>query len=773
MVVRCPTPRLYPCTLPTAPVSRSFGLRSSYEIDILDTDQRPRNKFEASRKRLGPQRLQLEKLHQRLLWTRHNTTTLYFGCTIDTHKEDHERSLHITPPPPPQHNTHAHAQQQGHIKMLKDPRLGDSPQAPSSHNFPAMENPEDVENNDLNLAEQGEKVVYRGGWRMPYRSAVTKQSVPILVSSQVGWQRVAGSSTQVQRPVFVKVTCFERTGNDDQGYSLRLHAHQPDMNISLSKDIKTRELATILLPLFRGSVSKPVARVIEDSAKMMENEENDDDDDDLADGIIQRSLKRFIKTGWAPRRIHLIKWLLERLRILENIKGELTLAIEPTPEEARAWVERETQRRFSMLTGGKAKMAFKVAMVLKIQSAWRIRTAHKTMKDVKDNYQELINDQKANMIQQAWKNHVSRTLLFQMGAMYRGKMEEQAAIIMQQHMRATLARLHFRHTKDAHAREVDAAIMLQAAWRRHRAEMEYERLLKEYRYECLLKRSAIILQSWFRARVAKKKISSLRTERDSQIARIASIQIQCWWKGLLVQWRVGARATKNLENQINSVIELQRVVRGSLARSALSKWMKLKIFDHRQATAADKLISLWRGFVERKKHSEKVTEAITNIRFERRRASATIVQKEIRAALARSAFKFSRNEWSKQNAAAILVQSKWRGHDSRVKSKYMLERAKVVDRLGKQLAQAAHNRWLMEQEALRMLEEEKRIMKDKRLVIEHHQAALMVQSAWRGQVARKEFNTIRKNDDGNGRGVVAVVFVLFKFVLNKEEKGRN
>jgi len=30
------------CTLPTTPVSRSFGLRSSYEIDILDTDQRSR-----------------------------------------------------------------------------------------------------------------------------------------------------------------------------------------------------------------------------------------------------------------------------------------------------------------------------------------------------------------------------------------------------------------------------------------------------------------------------------------------------------------------------------------------------------------------------------------------------------------------------------------------------------------------------------------------------------------------------------------------------------
>jgi len=36
MFVQCPTYlHLYPCTLPTAPVSKSFGLRSSYEIDIL------------------------------------------------------------------------------------------------------------------------------------------------------------------------------------------------------------------------------------------------------------------------------------------------------------------------------------------------------------------------------------------------------------------------------------------------------------------------------------------------------------------------------------------------------------------------------------------------------------------------------------------------------------------------------------------------------------------------------------------------------------------
>ena len=604
------------------------------------------------------------------------------------------------------------------------------------------ENPEDAEV----FADEGEKVVYRGGWRMPYRSTVTRQSVPILVSSQIGWQRVAGSATQVQREVFVKVSCFESNGGDDGGYSLRLHAHQPDMNLSLSKNIKTRELATILLPLFRGSVSKPVARVIEDSAKMPELDD-DEDEDDLSDGIIKRSLKRFIKTGWAPRRIHLIKWLLERLRILENIKGELTLAIEPTPEEARNWIERETQRRFTMLTGGKASMEIKTDMALTIQCAWRGQAARKKMKDLKDEYDELIDGEKANMIQSAWKNHVARKKLFQMGAMYRQKMEEQAAIMLQQQIRSKLAKLHFRHTKDAHQREVDAAIMLQAAWRGRHAYVEYGRLHDEYINECVIKNSVIIIQSWFRRRQASKKVHLLRIERDEKLVHVSSIIIQCWWRSILLQTRVLHRTQQNNITNENAAVNLQRVVRGSLARDALSKWMKLKVFEHTQEKAADRLISLYRGYVQRKKHGEAVRVARTNIRTQRRRNSATSIQKNIRARLARSAFKHSRNEWSKQNAAAILVQATWRGHDSNNRSRAALERAKIVDRLAKQLAADAHNRWLMEQESERMLNEEKILMKEKRLQIEHNQACLMVQSAWRGQVARKEFNSIRKEYD--------------------------
>ena len=624
--------------------------------------------------------------------------------------------------------------------MLKDSRLGDSPIAPSSRQQPPfMENPEDAEE----FADDGEKVVYRGGWRMPYRSTVTKQSVPILVASEIGWQRVAGSSTQIQREVFVKVSCFERA-NDPKGYSLRLHAHQPDMNLSLSKDIRPRELATILLPLFRGSVSKPVARVIEDSAHLPED---DDDDDELTDGIIQRSLKRFIKTGWAPRRVHLIKWLLERLRILENIQGELQLAIEPTPEEARQWIERETQRRYAMLTGGQASMDLKMDMANKIQNVWRSNAARKKVSSIKEEYQDLIDDERANMIQNAWKNHVGRKKLFQMGAMYRKKMEEQAAIMMQQQIRAKLARLHFRHTKDEHQREVDCAIMLQAAWRGHRAKVEYTRLHAEYEYECLLKNSAIIIQSWFRRRKSKKKVAGLIIERDKKLARAGAIVIQCWYRGLHLEWRIRIRTNKNQTAATNAAIHMQRVTRGSMARDALKKWMRDKVQAHQKAYAADNIAARWRGYVQRKKHSEKVRTAITQLRIVRRRNSATSIQKEIRARLARSAFKFSRNEWSRQNAAAILVQSTWRGGNCRTKSAYMLERAKIADRLAKQLEKDAMTRWWQEQEAERLLMEEKRLLLEKRLKIEHQQASLMVQAAWRGQMARKEFNQIRHEYD--------------------------
>jgi len=369
------------------------------------------------------------------------------------------------------------------------------------------------------------------------------------------------------------------------------------------------------------------------------------------------------------------------------------------------------------------------------------------MKLVKEKYQDLIDDEKANMIQNSWKNHVGRKKLFQMGAIYRKKMEEQAAIMIQQQIRSRLAKLHFRHTKDEHQRKVDAAIMLQAAWRGARAKMEYGRLRKEYEFECLLKNSAIIIQSWFRRRKAKKKVSQLTKERDKKL-KILQKKLE---KELKLKNELDKKAeeeeVEKVRTELAAVINIQRIIRGSKERSVLQQWMKQKVQDYNQSKSVSLIAALWRGHVQRKRHSTGVHIALTNLRLERRRNSATAIQKNIRARLARSAFKFSRNEFSRQNAAAMLVQSLWRGHDSRTKSKYMLERAKIVDRLAKQLAQAARNRWLMEQEAERLLNVEKRLLRVKRSEIEHNQACLMVQAAWRGQVARKDFNEIRQKYD--------------------------
>ena len=133
------------------------------------------------------------------------------------------------------------------------------------------------------------------------RSTVTKRSVSVLTGKAGSWKRVPGSANQIQRDIFVKVTVFENTGAVDARaesvgnsgafgggggasspssssgkYELRLHVHQPDMNIAMSKSVRVHELANILLPLFRGSVSKPMAQAIENAALLPEEDDDDD-----------------------------------------------------------------------------------------------------------------------------------------------------------------------------------------------------------------------------------------------------------------------------------------------------------------------------------------------------------------------------------------------------------------------------------------------------------------------------------------------------------------
>ena len=134
---------------------------------------------------------------------------------------------------------------------------------------------------------------------------VTKRSVAVMTGKAGSWRRVPGSTNQIQRDVFVKVTVFEDPGRLDIGgrdesnihsfeagrsssssstgkYELRLHIHQPDMNISLSKPIHSR--GRKYPPHSSGDVSKPMV-----GPKCSLLPEDDDDDGGEHFGYIERS----------------------------------------------------------------------------------------------------------------------------------------------------------------------------------------------------------------------------------------------------------------------------------------------------------------------------------------------------------------------------------------------------------------------------------------------------------------------------------------------------
>ena len=468
-----------------------------------------------------------------------------------------------------------------------------------------------------------ESVVYRGGWRLPMRSTVTRRSVSVLTGKAGTWKRVPGSSNQVQRDIFVKVTVFENPGSsggagesgengfrsgarggrsssssssESSKYELRMHIHQPDMNISLSKTVRSRELATILLPLFRGSVSKPMAQAIENAALLPE--EDDDDGEGGSLSIVERSLKRFIKTGWAPRRIHLIKWLLERLRLNEDIEGALALNIEPTPAEARRWVEAETQRRFKLLTGGRSSLALQHACANRVQNIWRGFMARKRFANIRDEYDDKIREAKADQIGNAWRNHVGRKKLHRLGQAYKEKMKGEAAIVVQSQVRGALARLHFKHTKDANKRIEDAAIMIQSAWRCRRARREHARLKSEYEQEVLLKGSCIIIQCWYRSWKAQQRVDRLTIERDDKLAEQAAIMLQCAWRGNRAYAKYNRLLAASNQKKDGAARVLQKAWRGASAAWAEALAAKLMYKNYKENWSAEKIAALWRGHVQ-------------------------------------------------------------------------------------------------------------------------------------------------------------------------------
>ena len=83
------------------------------------------------------------------------------------------------------------------------------------------------------------------------------------------------------------------------------------------------------------------------------------------------------------------------------------------------------------------------------------------------------------MIQHAWKNRMARNKLNKLAKWYDNKIKEQSAVIVQTHVRGTLARMQIKHMKDG--RDYAAAQMIQCAYRRRLARRKVEELKRKTR----------------------------------------------------------------------------------------------------------------------------------------------------------------------------------------------------------------------------------------------------------------------------------------------------
>eukprot|EP00944_MAST-04C_sp_MAST-4C-sp1_P009299 g9299.t1 len=569
-----------------------------------------------------------------------------------------------------------------------------------------------------------ERVIYRGGWELSYRCAVSPGTIDVL--KDLGWEVV--SDKAVQRLVFVQITVYERW---EPSYQFRLHAQQPDMNVSVDYVLSAHDLAAIMLPLFKGKSSKHVENALESSSFIPQDSNGND--------IVNRALRRWAAEGWAPRRAYLIDWLLQRLRILEDNQGTVKLQLEPTQEQSQQWIEKETRRRFDALMGNK-EMLMRNAKATEIQAIIRGHLARAEVKRIHEKYDQQLRDEKARMIQSTWKNHVGRKQLHRLYKCYMEEMKKQAAIIIQQQVRGTLARLEFRHTKDRMKKEEDAARMLQAAWRGKAARMKYQEI-KDKRDAMLREKAAIILQSWFRGNKQRRKYLAIRKQMRDELEEQYAIMLQCAWrcyKSRRMYQALKDAKQKEIENA--AAVKIQKIFKGTQGRKIYQEKITELATTFRFANAAVLLQKMMRGYYARMVLFKGVLD---DHKSRVRRNSATNIQKHLRGSLARWHFNHAKIEERKRIDAAIRLQSNWRGFLGRNRALEFKKKKDRADYLASMLEERAAVRARLEWETQQLIEREKQRIQFEKLMMERNNAATMVQCAFRGKLARKEFCRIR------------------------------
>ena len=205
-----------------------------------------------------------------------------------------------------------------------------------------------------------------------------------------------------------------------------------------------------------------------------------------------------------------------------------------------------------------------------------------------------------------------------------------------------MARREFMKTKDMNRKRELAAIMLQCAWRTHKAKQEVEHL----RWLKRCAKSAIIIQAMWRAlaayRVVKRKLHAFRQE----VAIGAALVLQGQARKMRARKRFAEKKDEKRRADEEAAARLiQKIWRGELAKRAVN--------DKIDAMLEQALHDQWAAEVEAKLKAQKEEEervAVAVAKVENK--AAVKIQTRVRGKMARKKVQEEIVETVKRDAAA-------------------------------------------------------------------------------------------------------------------------
>ncbi len=421
------------------------------------------------------------------------------------------------------------------------------------------------------------------------------------------------------------------------------------------------------------------------------------------------------------------------------------------------------------------------AAAVVVQAAWRGRSARVTVAGMVREQREAEEAQRrreeaaAVVVQAAWRGHSARVAVAEMVRQQQAEQEEQqqleleaqrqreeaAAVVVQSAWRGHQARVAVgemvrqkREEEEAQRKREEAAavVVVQSAWRGHQARVavaalvrqrqeEEEQLQKQkvemerqaqVQRECEEAAAVVVQAAWrgYSARVAVAEVVRKRREEQVALAQCeregaAAVVVQAAWRGHQARVAVAEMVRQRQEEeqmQRRQQLELQAqreceeaaavVVqsawRGHCARVIVAQLAKQQREEkeaqrEREEAAAVVVQSAWRGYTARAAAADMVRQRQAEEEAEDHR----LRQLEMELAAQRE----------REEAAAVVVQSAWRGHCARVA---------VAETVKQRQAKEEE-----EQQRRRQLEMDLAARRER-----EEAAAVVVQAAWRGHRAR-------------------------------------